>query len=115
MLLEHGGDVPPLDLLERGVCASAVAAGAAARSARPRSAGWMSAPRRPRRARSSTLRSSRTLPGQSCAISAVIASRETPSMRRCHLGAEPLEQVVDEQRDVLLALAQRRERTAGSR
>ena len=72
-------------------------------------------------ARSMTLRSSRTLPGQSCRSSAcmhVVATRRRPSASlRC---VELADERLDEQRQVVLALAQRRQpdarrRSAGSR
>ena len=80
------------------------------RPSRPktRSARVMIGPSQSEAARSTTLRSSRTLPGQSWPISADMASTAMLSgmpRRLRHLG----EEVVHELRDVLAALAQRRE------
>ena len=91
----------------------------ASRSARPaaRARGRAASMRRPVAttiARSSTLRSSRMLPGH-CAPSAAPHRFARDAAHQCagHLGRELLEEVLDQQRDVLAAFAQRREDRSG--
>ena len=55
----------------------------------------------------------RTLPGHAYAISGRIASCDTVMHRAARFAAELLEEVLHEQRDVLAALAQRRQRESG--
>ena len=64
--------------------------------------------------RSMMLRSWRTLPGQSCAWSAAIASSDSDRRRHPPLGGEAGEEMVDQLGNVLAPLAQRRKLRTGT-
>jgi len=78
--LEHEAHVVALDLLERR---ERLGRGGVVVAGQQRQVSLLQdVPEATTMPRSSTLRSSRTLPGQSCPVSCSIASAETPSTRR---------------------------------